>query len=83
MILAKFTPQLFGRSADLASLNKTLLKGEADFNSEDYTARNIWFGVREFGMGAAVIDHFNKRKRVAPIDATLFLVCQAWQLSRW
>jgi transketolase len=52
--LAKHTPQLFGGSADLASSNKTLLKGEADFNSANYSGRNIWFGVREFGMGAAL-----------------------------
>lgn len=52
--LAKHIPQLFGGSADLASSNKTLLKGEADFNSTNYKGRNIWFGVREFAMGAAV-----------------------------
>lgn len=52
--LAKNVPQLFGGSADLASSNKTLLKGETDFNSTNYRGRNIWFGVREFGMGAAV-----------------------------
>jgi transketolase len=52
--LAKNVPQLFGGSADLSSSNKTLLKGEADFSALDYSGRNIWFGVREFGMGAAV-----------------------------
>ncbi|TCP27790.1 transketolase [Scopulibacillus darangshiensis] len=52
--LAKNVPQLFGGSADLSSSNKTLLKGEANFSSADYSGRNIWFGVREFGMGAAV-----------------------------
>ncbi|PLS02291.1 transketolase [Neobacillus cucumis] len=52
--LAKNVPQLFGGSADLASSNKTLLKGEADFSVEDYSGRNIWFGVREFAMGAAI-----------------------------
>ncbi|SMQ63790.1 transketolase [Bacillus sp. OV166] len=52
--LAKHTPQLLGGSADLASSNKTLLKGEGDFSSANYSGRNIWFGVREFGMGAAV-----------------------------
>ncbi|MGM0874530.1 MAG: transketolase [Bacillota bacterium] len=52
--LAKNVPQLFGGSADLASSNKTLLKGEADFSSTNYSGRNIWFGVREFGMGAAL-----------------------------
>ncbi|MDE3841224.1 transketolase (plasmid) [Bacillus methanolicus] len=52
--LAKNVPQLLGGSADLASSNKTLLKGEANFSAADYSGRNIWFGVREFGMGAAV-----------------------------
>jgi transketolase len=52
--LAKNVPQLFGGSADLSSSNKTLLKGEGDFSASDYSGRNIWFGVREFGMGAAV-----------------------------
>jgi transketolase len=52
--LAKNVPQLFGGSADLSSSNKTLLKGEANFSAADYSGRNIWFGVREFGMGAAV-----------------------------
>ncbi|HWL23414.1 MAG TPA: transketolase [Ureibacillus sp.] len=53
-VLAKNVPQLFGGSADLASSNKTLLKGEGNFSSADYSGRNIWFGVREFAMGAAV-----------------------------
>lgn len=52
--LAKNIPQLVGGSADLASSNKTLLKGAGSFSSVDYGGRNIWFGVREFGMGAAV-----------------------------
>ncbi|ARK32484.1 transketolase [Halalkalibacter krulwichiae] len=52
--LAKNIPQLIGGSADLASSNKTLLKGEADYHATDYSGRNIWFGVREFAMGAAV-----------------------------
>lgn len=52
--LAKNVPQLFGGSADLASSNKTLLKGKGNFSSADYSGRNIWFGVREFAMGAAV-----------------------------
>ncbi|WP_096199538.1 transketolase [Bacillus sp. FJAT-45350] len=51
---AKTVPQLIGGSADLASSNKTLIKGEANFSREDYSGRNIWFGVREFAMGAAM-----------------------------
>ncbi|WP_418909798.1 transketolase [Bacillus pinisoli] len=52
--IAKNLPFFFGGSADLAGSNKTLIKGAADFTSEDYSGRNIWFGVREFAMGAAL-----------------------------
>ena len=52
--IAKQVPYFFGGSADLAGSNKTNIKNEADFTAEDYSGRNIWFGVREFGMGAAM-----------------------------
>ncbi|MBN2908638.1 transketolase [Polycladomyces sp. WAk] len=52
--LAKNVPTLFGGSADLASSNNTTMKEEGIFGSEDYTGRNVWFGVREHGMGAAL-----------------------------
>jgi len=52
--LAKNVPYLFGGSADLAESNKTYLNGEGDFSAENYAGRNIWYGVREFGMGAAL-----------------------------
>lgn len=48
---AKF-PQFWGGSADLSSSNNTLIKSEDDFTPENYAGRNIWFGVREFAMGA-------------------------------
>lgn len=52
--LAKKVPSFFGGSADLAGSNKTTMKGEGDFSAENYAGRNIWFGVREFAMGAAL-----------------------------
>lgn len=52
--LAKTVPNLFGGSADLASSNKTTLKEEKVFHAEDYSGRNVWFGVREHAMGAAL-----------------------------
>ncbi|PJW16020.1 MULTISPECIES: transketolase [unclassified Geobacillus] len=52
--IAKAVPQLFGGSADLASSNKTLIKGGGNFLPDSYEGRNIWFGVREFAMGAAL-----------------------------
>ncbi|MFX3616638.1 MAG: transketolase [Sporolactobacillus sp.] len=52
--LAPAVPQLFGGAADLASSTKTMIKGGGDFLPEHYEGRNIWFGVREFAMMAAV-----------------------------
>lgn len=52
--IAKAVPQLFGGSADLAGSNKTTIKDAGDFFATDYAGRNIWFGVREFAMGAAL-----------------------------
>ncbi|MDT8862838.1 transketolase [Alkalihalobacillus sp. MEB130] len=47
-------PELFGGSADLAGSNKTYMKDLGDYSRDHYEGRNIWFGVREFAMGAAV-----------------------------
>jgi len=52
--IAKNLPSLFGGSADLAGSNNTMLKGEKDYTPENFEGRNIWFGVREFAMGAAM-----------------------------
>jgi transketolase len=52
--IAKNLPTLFGGSADLAGSNKTSIKGSADFLPGSFEGRNIWFGVREFAMGAAL-----------------------------
>ncbi len=49
---AKKLPSLFGGSADLQGSNKTQMSGEKDFSAEEPAGRNIWFGVREFAMGA-------------------------------
>lgn len=49
---AKTVPYLFGGSADLASSNNTMIKDVDDFQKDNYAGRNIWFGVREFAMGA-------------------------------
>ncbi|MTH51827.1 transketolase [Bacillus mangrovi] len=52
--IAKNVPNLFGGSADLAGSNKTTIKNTEDFTADNYAGRNIWFGVREFAMGAAL-----------------------------
>ncbi|UYZ23771.1 transketolase [Mesobacillus jeotgali] len=52
--IAKNLPYLVGGSADLAGSNKTMIKGSGDFFPNSFEGRNIWFGVREFAMGAAM-----------------------------
>ncbi|MEK4030074.1 transketolase [Pseudobacillus sp. FSL P4-0506] len=52
--IAKNLPTFIGGSADLAGSNKTTIKNEKDFSPVAYEGRNIWFGVREFAMGAAM-----------------------------
>jgi transketolase len=49
---AKEVEQILGGSADLAGSNGSMLKGGGDISAEDYSARNLHFGVREHGMGA-------------------------------
>jgi transketolase len=51
--IAERVPELFGGAADLTSSTKTIFKPGANFH-EDPAGRNIFFGVREFGMCAAV-----------------------------
>lgn len=52
--IAKAVPNFIGGSADLASSNKTMINGAADLSKENFAGRNIWFGVREFAMAAAL-----------------------------
>ena len=52
--IAKNMPWLMGGSADLAPSTKTRLtfEGAGDFTAEDYSGRNMHFGVREHAMGS-------------------------------
>lgn len=52
--IADVVPSFFGGSADLAGSNKTYMKNKHDFSRADYSGKNIWYGVREFAMGAAM-----------------------------
>ncbi|RLS41481.1 MAG: transketolase [Planctomycetota bacterium] len=52
--IAKAIPTLVTGSADLYGSTKNYIKGGKDFEPQSGTAdgRNIWFGIREHGMGA-------------------------------
>ena len=51
--IADKVPELFGGAADLTASTKTIFKSSPSFHV-DPTGRNVFFGVREFGMCAAV-----------------------------
>jgi transketolase len=51
--LAGPLPELFGGAADLSESNLTIIKGGGDFGPDD-AGRNLWFGVREHGMGGSL-----------------------------
>lgn len=52
--LAPNVPQLLGGSADLESSTMTHLNDLAMYTPETRDGRNLYFGVREFGMAAAM-----------------------------
>lgn len=50
--VAKAMPSVITGSADLYGSTKNYLKDEGDYSAQNPTGRNIWFGIREHGMGA-------------------------------
>ncbi len=53
-ILVPAIPELIGGSADLTGSNLTLVKNMAGASPDNFTARYIYYGVREHGMAAAM-----------------------------
>ena len=49
--IAPALPTLLGGSADLAPSNKTYLKAYTSIGPDDFSGRNLHFGVREHAMG--------------------------------
>ena len=47
-------PETIGGSADLTGSNNTKAGGIEAFTAEDYSGRYIYWGIREFGMSAAM-----------------------------
>lgn len=52
--LVEGVPNLLGGSADLESSTMTHLNDLASFTPESYEGRNVYYGVREFAMAAAM-----------------------------
>ncbi|WP_299192299.1 transketolase [uncultured Erythrobacter sp.] len=57
MALAQINPRLpdtIGGSADLTGSNNTKAGGVEAFSADDYSGRYVYYGIREFGMAAAM-----------------------------
>ena len=70
--LAPHIPNLIGGSADLASSIMTYLEGYASIGGDNFTGRNLHFGVREHSMGA-IVNGMALHRGVIPYSGT-FLV---------
>ena len=51
-VVAETVPSLIGGSADLAPSTKTAIKGSPSIARNEFTGKNIHFGIREHAMGA-------------------------------
>jgi transketolase len=69
--IAAQVPELFGGAADLTASTKTIFKPGANFHV-DPTGRNVFFGVREFGMCAAV-NGIAAHGGLVPFGSTFFV----------
>ena len=64
-------PELFGGAADLTASTKTIFKNSAHF-ADDPSGRNVFFGVRELAMCAAV-NGMAVHGGVRPFGSTFFV----------
>ena len=53
-VLTAALPSLVGGSADLTGSNNTKTASTTPFSAADYSGRYIYYGIREFGMAAAM-----------------------------
>jgi len=70
--IAPTIPTLIGGSADLATSNNTLLRGAGEFSPVNRAGRNLYFGVREHGMGA-ILNGMAVHGGVIPYGATFLI----------
>ncbi len=69
--IAAVVPELFGGAADLTSSTKTIFKDSASFHA-DPAGRNVFWGVREFAMSAAV-NGIAAHGGLVPFGSTFFV----------
>jgi len=69
--IEKVVPELFGGAADLTSSTKTIFKDSPSFHV-DPVGRNVFFGVREFGM-MAMVNGMAAHGGMIPFGSTFFV----------
>jgi transketolase len=69
--IAKKVNFFMGGSADLAPSVNTRLEGYGDFGFQDYSGRNIHFGIREHAMGA-IANGLARHGGILPFTSTFF-----------
>ena len=69
--VAGVVPELFGGAADLTASTKTIFKDSANFHV-DPKGRNVFFGVREFGM-CAMVNGMAAHGGLIPFGSTFFV----------
>jgi transketolase len=69
--IAGVVPELFGGAADLTASTKTIFKDSPSFHV-DPMGRNVFFGVREFGM-MAMVNGMAAHSGVIPFGSTFFV----------
>jgi transketolase len=69
--IEKVVPELFGGAADLTASTKTIFKDSPSFHV-DPTGRNVFFGVREFGM-CAMVNGMAAHGGIIPFGSTFFV----------
>lgn len=69
--IEKVVPELFGGAADLTSSTKTIFKDSPSFHV-DPAGRNVFFGVREFGM-CAMVNGMAAHGGLIPFGSTFFV----------
>jgi transketolase len=53
-VLTSLLPEMLGGSADLTGSNNTKTKATGPLTRDDYAGRYVYYGIREFGMAAAM-----------------------------
>jgi transketolase len=73
-ILGTRLPEMMGGSADLAPSTHTNIDGTGNFEPEDWSGRNMHFGIRENAMGA-ILNGMALHSGLIPYGGTFFVFC--------